>query len=100
MLTDLGVKSTGATSMVKRYMNPTKLYKTQYKFITLLNIKEILLIIEKKILVIIYLRLNQTSILAERPGIYYGQCSEICGVFHGSISSGPNVKCFYLLELT
>lgn len=25
-------------------------------------------------------RLNQTSFLAERPGIYYGQCSEICGV--------------------
>ena len=30
-------------------------------------------------------RLNQTSILAERPGIFYGQCSEICGVYHGSI---------------
>ena len=28
-------------------------------------------------------RLNQTSILAERPGIFYGQCSEICGVGHG-----------------
>ena len=28
-------------------------------------------------------RLNQTSILAERPGIFYGQCSEICGVYHG-----------------
>ena len=28
-------------------------------------------------------RLNQTSILAERPGIFYGQCSEICGVWHG-----------------
>ena len=28
-------------------------------------------------------RLNQTSILAERPGVFYGQCSEICGVWHG-----------------
>jgi cytochrome c oxidase subunit 2 len=28
-------------------------------------------------------RLNQTSILAERIGTYYGQCSEICGVGHG-----------------
>jgi cytochrome c oxidase subunit 2 len=28
-------------------------------------------------------RLNQVSILAERAGIYYGQCSEICGVWHG-----------------
>ena len=33
-------------------------------------------------------RLNQTSILAERPGIFYGQCSEICGVYHGSILAG------------
>nr|YP_007374903.1 cytochrome c oxidase subunit 2 [Phlebia radiata]CCE89194.1 cytochrome c oxidase subunit 2 [Phlebia radiata] len=28
-------------------------------------------------------RLNQTSLLAEREGIFYGQCSEICGVWHG-----------------
>lgn len=28
-------------------------------------------------------RLNQTSFLAERTGIFYGQCSEICGVWHG-----------------
>lgn len=28
-------------------------------------------------------RLNQTSILAEREGAFYGQCSEICGVYHG-----------------
>ena len=28
-------------------------------------------------------RLNQTSILAEREGTFYGQCSEICGVYHG-----------------
>ena len=28
-------------------------------------------------------RLTQTSILAERPGLFYGQCSEICGVWHG-----------------
>nr|QOD97858.1 cytochrome c oxidase subunit II [Glaucidium brasilianum] len=27
-------------------------------------------------------RLNQTSILTTRPGIYYGQCSEICGANH------------------
>ena len=32
MLKDLRIKSTGATSMVKRYMNPTKLYKQQYEF--------------------------------------------------------------------
>ena len=29
------------------------------------------------------MRLNQTSILAERTGVFYGQCSEICGVWHG-----------------
>ena len=28
-------------------------------------------------------RLNQTSILAERIGVFFGQCSEICGVYHG-----------------
>ena len=28
-------------------------------------------------------RLNQTSFLAERVGVFYGQCSEICGVYHG-----------------
>lgn len=28
-------------------------------------------------------RLNQTSALIERAGIFYGQCSEICGVWHG-----------------
>lgn len=28
-------------------------------------------------------RLNQTSMFIKRPGVYYGQCSEICGVNHG-----------------
>jgi cytochrome c oxidase subunit 2 len=28
-------------------------------------------------------RLNQVSFIAERIGTFYGQCSEICGVFHG-----------------
>lgn len=28
-------------------------------------------------------RLNETWFRAEKPGIYYGQCSEICGVDHG-----------------
>ena len=28
-------------------------------------------------------RLNQVSVLAERTGTYYGQCSELCGVWHG-----------------
>ena len=32
MLQDLGIKSTGATSIVKRCLNTTKLYKQQYKF--------------------------------------------------------------------
>lgn len=27
-------------------------------------------------------RLNQASFLAKRPGVYYGQCSEICGSDH------------------
>ncbi|YP_001504352.1 cytochrome c oxidase subunit 2 (mitochondrion) [Pleurotus ostreatus] len=28
-------------------------------------------------------RLNQVSFLVERTGTFYGQCSEICGVWHG-----------------
>ncbi len=32
MLTDLGITSTGATGFVKRYMQPTKLYKQRYEF--------------------------------------------------------------------
>jgi len=28
-------------------------------------------------------RLNQTSLLIQREGVYYGQCSELCGVYHG-----------------
>ena len=28
-------------------------------------------------------RLNQTNFLINRPGLFFGQCSEICGVYHG-----------------
>lgn len=28
-------------------------------------------------------RINETWIRIERPGVYYGQCSELCGVQHG-----------------
>lgn len=28
-------------------------------------------------------RLNQVSVLIQREGVFYGQCSEICGVWHG-----------------
>jgi cytochrome c oxidase subunit 2 len=28
-------------------------------------------------------RLNQVSALIEREGIFYGQCSELCGIYHG-----------------
>ena len=28
-------------------------------------------------------RLNQTSMFIKREGVYYGQCSEICGINHG-----------------
>ncbi|ODQ76917.1 hypothetical protein BABINDRAFT_169583, partial [Babjeviella inositovora NRRL Y-12698] len=30
-------------------------------------------------------RLNQTSTLVEREGVYYGQCSELCGVAHSAM---------------
>jgi cytochrome c oxidase subunit 2 len=28
-------------------------------------------------------RLNELSIFIKREGVYYGQCSEICGIYHG-----------------
>lgn len=30
-------------------------------------------------------RLNQTSALIQREGVYYGQCSELCGVMHSAM---------------
>lgn len=30
-------------------------------------------------------RLNQTSTFIQREGVYYGQCSELCGVLHSSM---------------
>lgn len=32
-------------------------------------------------------RLNQTSVIIKRVGTYYGQCSEICGTYHGFMPS-------------
>ena len=28
-------------------------------------------------------RLNQLAFLIAKPGMYYGQCSELCGIDHG-----------------
>jgi cytochrome c oxidase subunit 2 len=30
-------------------------------------------------------RLNQISVLINRKGIFYGQCSELCGILHSSM---------------
>ena len=30
-------------------------------------------------------RLNQVSVFTNREGVFYGQCSEICGVLHSSM---------------
>jgi cytochrome c oxidase subunit 2 len=37
-------------------------------------------------------RLNQASVFVTRPGTFYGQCSEICGVNHGFIPICAEVK--------
>ena len=37
-------------------------------------------------------RLNQLWINVEKPGIYYGQCSELCGVNHGFMPITVEVK--------
>jgi len=42
-------------------------------------------------------RLSQASLYLKRPGIYYGQCSEICGINHGFmpiVVKGLAVKTF------
>jgi len=36
-------------------------------------------------------RLNQVHFLANRPGVFYGQCSEICGANHRFIPIGVEV---------
>ena len=28
-------------------------------------------------------RLNQTTVFIKKPGVFYGQCSELCGTNHG-----------------
>jgi heme/copper-type cytochrome/quinol oxidase subunit 2 len=28
-------------------------------------------------------RLNQTTLFIKKPGVFYGQCSELCGTNHG-----------------
>jgi cytochrome c oxidase subunit I len=44
-------------------------------------------------------RINQTGICVTKPGIYYGQCSEICGVNHGfmpiQIKAVPKSQVFF-----
>ena len=40
-------------------------------------------------------RLNQTSFFIKRNGVYYGQCSEICGVNHGFRPIGIISKEFF-----
>ncbi len=48
-------------------------------------------------------RLNQGSLLIKREGVFYGQCSEICGVNHGFmpivVECIPSKKKFFELSL-
>jgi heme/copper-type cytochrome/quinol oxidase subunit 2 len=37
-------------------------------------------------------RLNQVFLHIDRPGIFYGQCSEICGINHGFMPIAISVK--------
>ena len=36
-------------------------------------------------------RLNETSFTVEKTGVYYGQCSELCGIKHGFMPIGVEV---------
>jgi cytochrome c oxidase subunit 2 len=43
-------------------------------------------------------RINQTSMFIKRPGIFHGQCSEICGVNHGFMPitiEGSDISSFF-----
>jgi len=40
-------------------------------------------------------RLNQTSIFIKREGVFYGQCSEICGINHGFMPIVVNSTSLY-----
>lgn len=42
-------------------------------------------------------RLNQVSSLIERTGVFYGQCSELCGINHGLMPI--KIKCVNIEEL-
>jgi cytochrome c oxidase subunit II len=36
-------------------------------------------------------RINETSFMVEKTGVYYGQCSELCGIKHGFMPIGVEV---------
>jgi heme/copper-type cytochrome/quinol oxidase subunit 2 len=43
-------------------------------------------------------RLNQASVIMERTGTFFGQCSEICGVLHSSMPikiEGVDIEKFF-----
>jgi cytochrome c oxidase subunit 2 len=48
-------------------------------------------------------RLNQANVFIKRLGLFFGQCSEICGVNHGfmpiSVVSLPSLQFHYLVTL-
>ena len=48
------------------------------------------------------MRLNQASVIIERAGFFYGQCSEICGVYHGfmpiAVKALPHDEFLFWLE--
>ena len=44
-------------------------------------------------------RLNQISLFLKRNGIYYGQCSELCGVNHGFMPIGIVCQDFTIINM-
>jgi cytochrome c oxidase subunit 2 len=48
-------------------------------------------------------RLNEVNFIADRPGLFFGQCSEICGANHSFIPivvEIVNVETFYAYILS
>nr|QPC56049.1 cytochrome c oxidase subunit II [Ophiocordycipitaceae sp.]QUT09483.1 cytochrome c oxidase subunit II [Ophiocordycipitaceae sp.]QUT09511.1 cytochrome c oxidase subunit II [Ophiocordycipitaceae sp.]QUT13241.1 cytochrome c oxidase subunit II [Ophiocordycipitaceae sp.]DAJ12170.1 TPA_asm: cytochrome c oxidase subunit II [Ophiocordycipitaceae sp.] len=51
----------------------------------ILSEKWIICVFRGKYLKRVDLRLNQVSVFINREGVFYGQCSEICGILHSSM---------------
>ena len=91
LLIHIGHKTPKATSFVKRYMNPSKIYKNRYFFVYEEDFKGNLDFffssakgknIKKIYKELKFQRLNQSSILCERSGTFFGHVNATDKLFY------------------